>query len=183
MYCGLECNSFFIKMTKLYLLRHGETEENIKHILQGHMPGTLSEEGKRQTADLAQTVESLNIDVVLSSDLKRCTDTYDILKSHVPSLPEITTTTLLRERGWGSATGMIVDGVTRIKIPLDAESIPAIRSRAQVFLDFVRSTYPGKNVLAISHGLFCRFIQSVLYNKDIPEISRMTNAEIREIII
>ena len=150
-YCSLERNFFLGKMTRLYLLRHGETEENIKHILQGHMPGTLSETGKGQTAEISHKVETLDIDVVLSSDLKRCTDTYEILKANVPSLPEITTTTLLRERGWGSATGMIVDGVTRIKIPSDAESIPAIRSRAQVFLDFVRSTYPDKNVLAISH--------------------------------
>ena len=170
-------------MTRLYLLRHGETEENIKHILQGHMPGTLSEAGKRQTAEAAKEIEALGVDVVLSSDLKRCTDTYDILKAHVPSLPEISTTTLLRERGWGSATGMVVDGVTRIKIPSDAESTTALRARAQLFLDFVRSTYPEKKVLAITHGLFCRFIQSVLYNKEIPEISRMANAEIREIVI
>ena len=35
----------------LYLLRHGETEENVQHILQGHMPGTLTETGKAQARD------------------------------------------------------------------------------------------------------------------------------------
>ena len=170
-------------MTRLYLYRHGETEENVQHILQGHMPGVLSAEGKRQTLDSAPSVESLGVDVVLCSDLKRCTDTYALLKCEIPSLPDVLTTTLLRERGWGSATGMVADGVTRIKIPSDAESVIALRSRAQVFLDYVRRTYEGKKVLAISHGLFCRFIQAVMYGKEIPEIVPMKNTEIRELIL
>ena len=42
----------------LYLLRHGETEENVQHILQGHMPGTLTETGKAQARALAEEVRS-----------------------------------------------------------------------------------------------------------------------------
>ena len=170
-------------MTNLYLFRHGQTEENIRHILQGHNPGKLSEEGIRQTIEAAHEVEALDIDVVLSSDLKRCTDTYLLLKQNIKSLPEMVTTTLLRERGWGSATGMIVDGKTRIKIPDDAESVNALRERAKIFIKFVTDTYPDKNVLAISHGLFCRFIQSVFYNKQIPEITPMKNTEIRKLTL
>lgn len=155
----------------------------MKHILQGHMPGVLSAEGKRQTVESADSVAALEVDAVLCSDLKRCTDTYDLLKHEIPSLPALMTTTLLRERGWGSATGMIADGVTRIKIPADAESVSALRNRAKLFLDFVRSTYEGKKVLAISHGLFCRFIQAVMYDKEIPEILPMKNNEIREVVL
>jgi len=168
-------------MTNLYLYRHGQTEENIRHILQGHMPGTLSEEGKQQTIESAPAVEALGIDVVLVSDLKRCTDTYELLSQHIQSLPPMITTKLLRERGWGSATGIIVDGKKRITIPDDAESVKALRNRAKIFIDYVQSTYHGKNVLAISHGLFCRFIQSVFYKKDIPDIIPMKNNEIRKI--
>jgi broad specificity phosphatase PhoE len=68
------------------------------------MPGTLSEEGKQQTIESAPAVEALGIDVVLVSDLKRCTDTYELLSQHIQSLPPMITTKLLRERGWGSAT-------------------------------------------------------------------------------
>ena len=32
----------------LYIIRHGETEENKQMILQGHLPGTLTEKGKEQ---------------------------------------------------------------------------------------------------------------------------------------
>ncbi len=167
----------------LFLLRHGQTEENVRHILQGHMPGTLTPLGRQQAEDACGEIRELQVDIVLSSDLKRCTDTYDIIKHSIPELPDLITTPLLRERGWGSATGMVADGVTRIVIPDDAESVKALKARAQIFIDYLRSTYSGKKVLAISHGLFCRVIQAVLYGKEIADIKPMTNAEVREITI
>ena len=168
-------------MPTLYLLRHGETEENVQHILQGHMPGTLTEKGKEQARAMAEEIKRLKIDKVLCSDLKRCTDTYDILKAEIPSLPDVITTKLLRERGWGSATGMIADGKTRIEIPEDAESMTQIKARARIFIDYAKNTFPGLRVLAITHGLFCRVIQCVLYGKEVKDIIPMKNAEIREI--
>lgn len=168
-------------MTTLYLLRHGQTEENVRHILQGHMPGTLNEEGKAQAKTAATKLRTLDIDTVLCSDLKRCTDTYDIIKGELPEMPEMATTTLLRERGWGSATGMVADKTKRIEIPKDAESMRQMKARARIFIDFVRSTYPGKNVLAISHGLFCRVIQCVLAGNEVKDIVPMENGEIRAV--
>lgn len=170
-------------MTRLYLLRHGETEENVRHILQGHMPGTLTVQGIRQAVDASATIKTLDIEAVLCSDLKRCTDTYDILKREIPDIPEMVITPLLRERAWGSATGMVADGVTRIVIPKDAESMSSLKDRARRFLEYVRKEYSGKHVLAISHGLFCRVIQAVLYDKEIADIERMKNAEVRAINI
>ena len=35
-------------MITLYLARHGQTEENMTRIFQGHMPGTLTVEGIAQ---------------------------------------------------------------------------------------------------------------------------------------
>lgn len=42
----------------LILSRHGETEENILHIMQGQMPGHLSALGKQQAEQLAELLES-----------------------------------------------------------------------------------------------------------------------------
>lgn len=41
----------------LILSRHGETEENKLHIMQGQMPGHLSELGKQQAEQLAALLE------------------------------------------------------------------------------------------------------------------------------
>ena len=101
-------------MNSLYLYRHGETAENRLHILQGCMPGTLTSEGRAQIAASVPTLQSIPFDIILCSDIQRCKDTALII-NEVLQLP-IVYTPLLRERDWGNATGMIVDGVTKIRI-------------------------------------------------------------------
>ena len=59
----------------LILSRHGETEENKLRIMQGQMPGHLSELGKQQAEQLADLLEGEEIDVIVSSDLARSYDT------------------------------------------------------------------------------------------------------------
>ncbi len=66
-------------MTELYLVRHGQTEENAAHILQGHMPGHLSHEGIAQAQALRDELKNIRFDALLCSDLKRCMDTAMIL--------------------------------------------------------------------------------------------------------
>lgn len=168
-------------MTTIYLYRHGETEENKRHILQGCMPGTLTEEGKAQIAASTEKLKELGIDRILCSDLQRCKDTATIINK-VLGLP-IVYTPLLRERDWGSATGMIVDGVTKIRIPDDAETVSAMRTRAQDFLDEVRNNYPSETLLVISHGLFCRQIQAVYHHVEIADIVPMKNTETRKLTL
>ena len=169
-------------MTTLFLLRHGETEENVKHILQGCMPGTLTEVGREQAREAACELCAVDFDAVLSSDLKRATDTADIIleamKEQGKSL-SVLQTKLLRERDWGSATGMVVDGVHKIVIPPDAESVKTMKHRSRIFLDFVRKTYHDKTVLAVSHGLLCRCIQAVHRGVEIQDVEKMVNAETR----
>lgn len=123
-------------------------------------------------------------DVMLCSDLKRCVDTANIIRDTWATLgrtilPTLSLTPLLRERDWGSATGMVVDKDHCITIPPDVESIKAVKERARIFLDFVARTYAGKNVLAVSHGFFCRIIQTVYHNVEIPDIQPMKNSEVR----
>ena len=65
-------------MITLYLARHGQTEENMTRIFQGHMPGTLTVEGIAQAEALRDTLRDISLDAVVSSDLKRCVDTARI---------------------------------------------------------------------------------------------------------
>ena len=58
-------------MITLYLARHGQTEENMTRIFQGHMPGTLTVEGIAQAEALRDTLRNISLDAVVSSDLKR----------------------------------------------------------------------------------------------------------------
>jgi len=164
----------------LYLYRHGETEENKKHILQGCMPGVLTPEGRQQITDSVEHLSTIPFTCILCSDLQRCRDTEAIINSrlHLP----VVFTQLLRERDWGSATGMIVDGVTKIRIPDDAETMQQVKERAQTFLQLIQQQYPTEIVLTISHGLFLRCLQAVYYHKDIKDILPMHNTELRLLI-
>lgn len=170
-------------MTHLFLIRHGETEENLKHILQGQTPGTLTQKGKEQAIKAVEQLRSTAFDVCLSSDLARCADTSKIIIEHLDPTLQIIHTTLLRERDWGSITGAVVDKNSWIDMPDDVESITAIRVRARAFLDYVSSTFPNKNVLVVSHGFMLRILQAVLADVEHKAITPMTNCEVREITI
>lgn len=170
-------------MVTLYLVRHGETEENKQHILQGHQPGTLSALGIQQAHEAAEQVRSVAFDVCLSSDLKRCSDTADIILSERNDDLHVLYTKMLRERDWGSATGKPCSDYQNIPVPSDAESMPALKARCRVFLDYVSKTYAGKRVLIVSHGFVLRILQAVHLGVDFHDVQMLNNAEVRELVI
>ncbi len=143
------------------------------------MPGTLTQRGKEQAIEAVEQLRSTAFDVCLSSDLKRCVDTTSIVLEHLCQDIPVVYTKLLRERDWGKITGAIVDKNSWIDMPDDVESLPAIRSRARVFLEYVSSTFPDETVLVVSHGFMLRILQAVHADVEHKEIVPMTNAEVR----
>lgn len=166
-------------MTRLLLVRHGETVDNVNQIMQGQTQGELTQKGVLQAEELAQQMRDEFIDVFVSSDLKRSIDTCRIIaQSH--GLP-VVQTPLLRERDWGGFTGRFIPDLKDETWPDDIESITDLRTRAKAFLDFISEQYPGKTVLAVGHGIINKAIQAVHLGKEMREIPRMTNAEVREV--
>ena len=70
-----------IGMSNIYIIRHGQTDLNKMHILQGRVDEALNEDGIRQAKDAAKMLESLGItiDSVWSSPLLRAQDTARII--------------------------------------------------------------------------------------------------------
>lgn len=168
-------------MTKLYLVRHGETVDNVNQVMQGQTQGMLNETGIRQAEDLACQLADMPIDVFISSDLKRAYDTCKLIASKHGN--EVKTTPLLRERDWGDFTGMFIPDLKDKEWPPNVESMGMLKERARRFLEWVRKNYQGKIVLAVGHGIINKAIQSVYYNKPMHEVKKMTNAEIRELVL
>ena len=131
-------------MTTLYLARHGETIDNANKIMQGQTQGRLTDNGRKQAAELADRLAAVHLDAIISSDLRRAIDTASTVAA-TRGLA-VTTTPLLRERDWGSFTGRYI---------------------------------PGKTVLAVGHGIINKAIQAVHFGKQMNEIARMENAEVR----
>ena len=44
-------------------------------------------------------------------------------------------------------------------------------------------TYPGQTVLAVGHGIVNKAIQSIYFKKPMNEVQKMTNAEVRVLIL
>jgi probable phosphoglycerate mutase len=164
-------------MTTLYLARHGETVDNANQIMQGQTQGELNENGIRQAEEVSREWASRPIDAIVASDLRRSIDTARIIAD--PHHLEVITTPLLRERDWGGFTGRFIPDLKGEVWPDDIETLENLLSRAGEFIAYVRTTFPGKKVLAVGHGIINKAIQAVYYNKQMSEIQRMTNAEVR----
>jgi len=180
-------NSFFVlslffcifvtMKTTLFLVRHGETVDNANKIMQGQTQGRLNDEGVRQAEQLRDELASTHLDAIVASDLKRSVDTAVILAE--PHGLEVVTTPLLRERDWGSFTGRYIPNLKDEVWPDDIETLEAMQERSRAFLDFIRNHYAGKRVLAVGHGIINKAIQAVFYGKQMREVERMTNCEVR----
>jgi broad specificity phosphatase PhoE len=184
----LNCNFFrtFVtqkdkKMTTLYLVRHGETVDNVNQILQGQCHGELNQKGIEQAREVRDKMRDKQIDVFVASDLQRSIDTCRIIAE--PHGKEVVTTPLLRERDWGGFTGAFIPELKDKPWPDDVETLDAMKLRAGKFLCYLADTYPGRTVLAVGHGIINKAIQSVFLGKPMNEVQKMGNAEVRILVL
>ena len=66
---------------KLYIIRHGETFENASNRLQGRIDSNLTEEGKKQALEVRNYFVDKEVDLIVSSPLKRCVETANIISN------------------------------------------------------------------------------------------------------
>ncbi len=95
-------------MSNIYVVRHGESTDNINHIFSGWRDSKLAPKGRRTANLLANRLKSKRIDLAFSSDQTRALDTAKtILKFHkgVPIIIDAR----LRERNYGSLNGKSKD--------------------------------------------------------------------------
>lgn len=167
--------------TTILLARHGETFDNENQIMQGQTHGRLNEKGMAQARRLAEKMSGRHIDAFVSSDLDRAVETCRIVAERRGLTVE--TTALLRERDWGAFTGRFIPDLKGEAFPEDVESLDCLLLRAARFLDFISENYRGKVVFAVGHGIINKAILARYHNKQIKEIERMGNAEVRTIVL
>src|SRR3989344_8043224 len=91
------------KLTTFYLVRHGETEYNVKKIIQGQSDSPLTKKGIEEVKNVAKKLKGIKFDYVFSSDLLRAKRTAEIIA--LEHKLEIQTNKLLRERRFGNLEG------------------------------------------------------------------------------
>ena len=163
--------------TTILLVRHGETVDNARQIMQGQTQGELNEKGREQARQVAERLAGEPLDAVVASDLHRAVQTAEIIAA--PHGLAVQTTSLLRERDWGGFTGRFIPELKGEVWPDDIESEDALLERARQFLIYIAATYPGKQVVAVGHGIINKAILAVYAQCSMREVQRMMNAEVR----
>jgi uncharacterized phosphatase len=148
--------------TTICIIRHGETDWNSSGRLQGCEDIELNENGRNQGKQVAGYLKRFHWDVIITSPLKRASETAEIISREL-ELHELIINDSLRERDYGKASGLLPeerhslfpDGV----FP-DQESFEHLRERAIIALNAIADKYTGKRIVVVSHGAFTN---SILY--------------------
>jgi len=159
------------KLTTFYIIRHGQTDWNVKKLIQGHTDIPLNSEGEKQAIQLSQKLSLVRFDKVFSSDLLRAHKTAEI--ALIEKNITIETTNLLRERCFGKIEGKTTQLIHDLEEVLkqmteqqrkdhkpnpEFESDNEVISRVITFLREVATAYPTINILISSHGGIIRLL-------------------------
>ena len=142
-------------MTTILLARHGQTDWNRQLRFQGHADEPLNETGRAQAHKLSSRLRDEPIAAVYSSDLRRASETAEIVAATM-ELP-IVLDRRLREIDVGSW-----EGRTRIDLDgagWDGETYDAHRRRVVASLKSIARSHPDDCVLVVAHGGTLRRVQ------------------------
>ena len=166
---------------KLILTRHGETEFNIKGIMQGHLPGKLTVNGIDQAKKLALRLNDKKIDAIYSSDLARAADTAKIIAKYHSNTP-LKFVKELREFDLGKFTGKhFLMKKFSISSAKHIESLEQGQKRLKKLLDKVYDKYKDKTVLFVAHNGIGMALVLLLFGNDkkkIRKIKRLSNTSL-----
>lgn len=149
---------------RILLVRHGQSEWNASHRLQGQADIALSDFGRHQADTLRPVIEAINPCRAISSDLERVRETADRIGATDPVF-----TTALREIDVGDWTGRTIGDIQATDpdgylgwragttTPPGGESWDEFATRVcGVITDQART--PCKNLLVVCHGGVIRAI-------------------------
>ena len=155
-------------MTVIYMLRHGQTDNNLKGLWHGAKSGSLNQTGVKQAEKAGLRLADAGIDLILSSDSERAIETALIVSEKI-SAPLAGRYPIFGDRHFGEAEGLTSSEISKrygitVANVLDpaideiprAESVQSLRRRAIKARDLICSNFPGKTVLVASHGGFVR---------------------------
>jgi broad specificity phosphatase PhoE len=172
-------------MTRLILIRHGETAWNHDLRLQGQTDTELSELGREQARRLAERLAREEIAAAYSSDLRRCVETAElalagrgIAPALMPELREIHlgewqghTTAELRvlmsaelERVWANPTD---------EAPRGGETRRELQRRVVAAITAIAERHPDGQVLVVSHGGALRALACWVLISDLRAVRRL----------
>ena len=170
-------------VTRILLVRHGQSQGNAEGRFGGHTPTPLSSRGRRQAEAAARALAREKITAIYSSDLLRAVETAEAL-ARITGL-EIERTTAFRERSVGVMEGLTFEEAATTHpeqyaalirrdfehILLGGESYRQMLDRALLKLDRVIEKHRGGRIAIFSHtGTICILTLHLMGALDAPEL-------------
>lgn len=172
---------------KLYVIRHGTTDLNNKNLYNGRCDEDINEEGIREAKEARDKLLKYNIDIIISSPMKRTRHTAEII--NVNNL-EIILDEHFIERDLGELT------LTKVnhQDPKEywkyknskykgLETISEIEKRVFEGLENINEKYKDKNVLIVTHAAITRMIkiycEKIPVDENVRYIETQKNGEIK----
>ncbi len=164
-------------MAEIILARHGETEWNRAEVFRGRTDIDLNETGRKEAEFLAQYLDSIKIEAVYSSPLRRALQTAEVIARQ--NKLEVNIAPGLIDFDYGQWQGLSNRNVQdkykelcavwtshpeRVKMP-GGESLDDVRKRAVVVVDEVIARHKGTTVL-VSHRVVNKVLICALLGLD-----------------
>lgn len=143
------------RILRVFVVRHGQTDHNVKKIVQGHLDSELNDVGRLQASKVGGLLSTIKVDDLISSDLKRCANTMDYIKTHHPDIP-VRYTENLRERNMGPAEGMYLqDAIDKFGVNFRnlGETNQDLVKRVELeWKKIIKMNQNSLNIVLCSHG-------------------------------
>lgn len=150
-----------MKYMYLYIMRHGETDDNTRRVLQGQKDNPLNENGINQALEAKAELEGIHFDRIYVSPLIRAIHTAELATGR--SKEDFIIEERIKEIGFGVLEGTVSDDMKppysnfflnpgAYAAPEGGESFEELLARVQDFLDELKGKLPGQRVLLVSHG-------------------------------
>jgi len=152
---------------EMYLFRHAQTKWNLEKRFQGQQNSPLSELGVMQSKKMAEALELIKPDIVVTSTLKRAKETARIALEQWDKTLEVYEMEELKESAFGAWEGMLIDDVMRDypeefnqhrKSPHlfqmeGVERYVDLQTRGLKGLKQIAQKHSGERVVVVTHGL------------------------------
>ncbi len=153
-------------MTRLVMIRHGETEGNVNQVWHGALDAPLTERGRAQvqaTAErMRQLVEQMKVDAFYVSPLARAQSTAAAIGAAISASPVVEPG--LREFDLGDWEGRSFEELRQVEnlwgrwkadprfAPPNGESPHSFNKRVVKTVNELAANHPSQTVLIVTHG-------------------------------
>ena len=180
-------------MSKLVLVRHGQSLWNLENRFTGWVDVPLTAKGREEAVRGGRLIHDIQFDIAYTSLLVRAEETLAIILQEISQSPPIIRDAALNERHYGDLQGLDKDetrkkyGAKQVHIwrrsydvpPPNGESLQKTAARTLPFFEnsILGDVRQGKNVLVVAHGNSNRAIVmqlDALSTEEVPKLELLT---------